>query len=612
MDKFLIAGLSILYHMTKEELRQFILNNFPMKNGRFTGDVERYCKRRWTDVYDAIVQSSEYEKFSDKAYCIIEGGEHRCLQCNALIPFTWEKREHKYCSRKCMAASEEWRRLYKESCIERYGVDNCLKSDEVQAKRKATCVEKYGHENPFGSDIIKDKIKSTMLEKYGVTSPIQNEEIRHKTEETCIKRYGSSNPFGSALVQAKSRETMILKYGHAHALQVEELREKARQSSLRNWGTENPMSSPEVMHRSLCGRAGVPYSDNPYSAVLKKYGISSNIEPTLIVPTKYGELPKEIIEAQVNGTVTIELLKKHYSDYRHAAYKLGIELDGNITIPHQMVCDILDKHGVEYITNTRSVIKPKELDIWIPEHNVGIEVNGLYWHCTDIPITDKRHLEKFELARSLGIKLLQITDADILNKPELIESMILSKLGKLPESIMARKCAIVGLSISEANEFYSRWHYQGKTTIAARSIALLYDNEIVALLSCTMKGKECRIERYACKPFANVVGGYSKLESRLIKLEMPERLVTFSLGLISDGSLYSRNGYETEGYATKPEWYVSDNKLLMNRQRFMKHKMPKLFGEGFSPDKTEWENIIDNGLRLYFGAGITKWVKEIL
>ena len=511
-----------------------------------------------------------------------------------------------------MAASEEWRRLYKESCLEKYGVDNCLRSDEVQAKRKATCVEKYGHENPFGSDIVKDKVKSTMLEKYGVASPIQNEEIRQKTEDTCMKRYGASNPFGSELVRAKSKETMNAKYGFAHSMQIEQFKEKARQTSLRNWGTEYPMSNTEVMHRSLCGRAGVPYSDNPYSAVLKKYGISSYNEPTLIVGTKYrSELPKEVIEAQVNGTVTLELLKKHYSDYGKAARKLGIILDGNITKPHQMVCEMLDKHGVEYITNTRSIIKPKELDIWVPEHNVVIEVNGLYWHCTDIPITDKRHLEKFELARRHGIKLLQITDADIINKPELIESMILSKLGKLPESIMARKCAIVGLSITEANEFYSRWHYQGKTTIAAKSISLLHDNEIVALLSYTMKGKECRIERYACKPFTNVVGGYSKLESRLIKLERPERLVTFSLGLISDGSLYSRNGYETEGYATKPEWYVSNNKSLMNRQRFMKHKMPRLFGGGFNPDKTEWENIIDNGLRLYFGAGITKCVKEI-
>ena len=140
---------------------------------------------------------------------------------------------------------------------------------------------------------------------------------------------------------------------------------------------------------------------------------------------------------------------------------------------------------------------------------------------------------------------------------------------------------------------------------------MLYDNDIVALLSYTIRNNECRIERYACKPFTNVVGGYSKLESRLIKLERPERLVTFSLGLISDGSLYSMNGYKTEGYATKPEWYVSDNKALMNRQRFMKHKMPKIFGAGFSPDKTEWENIINNGLRLYFGAGITKWVKEL-
>ena len=41
----------------------------------------------------------------------------------------------------------------------------------------------------------------------------------------------------------------------------------------------------------------------------------------------------------------------------------------------------------------------------------------------------------------------------------------------------------------------------------------------------------------------------------------------------------------------------------MNRQRFMKHKMPAIFGAGFNPDKTEWENVIANGLMLFSEQG---------
>ena len=108
----------------------------------------------------------------------------------------------------------------------------------------------------------------------------------------------------------------------------------------------------------------------------------------------------------------------------------------------------------------------------------------------------------------------------------------------------------------------------------------------------------------------NVVGGYSKLETAITKAHDISTFVTFSLGLISDGDVYAKNGYVTPGYATTPEWYVTDYKNLYNRQRFMKSKLHKMLGDKFDPNKTERENILLNGFRLYFGAGITKWIKD--
>jgi len=309
-------------------------------------------------------------------------------------------------------------------------------------------------------------------------------------------------------------------------------------------------------------------------------------------------------------TKSVNELAQHYGCWpgpvRDCLKRLGIFVPDTFTQPERAISNILNKYNIEHEIHNRSIIAPKELDIWIPSHNIGIEVNGLYWHSTQVPKVDRRHVDKFNHCMNVGIKLIQFTDADVANKPELIESMILSKLGLLPNRIMARKCSITEIGIKQANQFYAKWHYQGQTTNAAKSLALIHDNEVVALLSYTTKGDITRIERYACKPFTNVVGGYSKLEKRV----PGDALVTFSLGLISDGSVYRKNGYETEGYATKPEFYITDGFELMNRQRFMKHKMPAIFGAGFNPDKTEWENVIANGLMLFFGAGITKWVKK--
>lgn len=193
---------------------------------------------------------------------------------------------------------------------------------------------------------------------------------------------------------------------------------------------------------------------------------------------------------------------------------------------------------------------------------------------------------------------MQLTDADIMTRPNLIKSMLSAKLG-LNERIYARKCAITEIPIREANKLFDQWHYQGQTTNSAKVLALIYQHEVVAMLAYRIQQDKIIIDRYASKLDTTVVGGYSKLEKCLPNL----RKEIFSLGLISDGSLYASSGYHTPGYATSPEFYITDGCKLVDRQQAK-------FGAGFDPDKTEWENVISNGLRLYFGAGITKWIKE--
>ena len=273
--------------------------------------------------------------------------------------------------------------------------------------------------------------------------------------------------------------------------------------------------------------------------------------------------------------------------------------------PERLMLDILDKHNIGYEQHNRQLLQGKELDIYIPAHNLAIEINGVYWHTTT-ERNCKRHLDKFNTAHQHNIKLLQFTDIDILHKPTLIESMILARCGLSPNRIMARKCNVIDVPITQANYLFELWHYQGKTVVSAKVKALLHDNEIIALLAYTVKDDTTRIERFACKPFHHVVGAYTKLEAQI----PGNTLVTFSLGLISDGALYRTNGYVSNGYNQDPEFYVYDGMQLHNRQRYMKHKLPKLFPNNFNPALSEHNNIVANGLTFYYGAGITNWVKH--
>jgi ribosomal protein L33 len=54
-------------------------------------------------------------------------------------------------------------------------------------------------------------------------------------------------------------------------------------------------------------------------------------------------------------------------------------------------------------SNSRKIIPPKEIDIYIPELKVGIEFNGDYWH---LQHSLEYHLMKYNMAKEKGIELL--------------------------------------------------------------------------------------------------------------------------------------------------------------------------------------------------------------
>lgn len=85
----------------------------------------------------------------------------------------------------------------KQTWLEKYGVDNPMKSNVVQNRSKQTCLEKYGTEYFLNSDEYMsqktkylDKAKQTCLEKYGGLNSMSDEDVKNKVKQTCLERYG--------------------------------------------------------------------------------------------------------------------------------------------------------------------------------------------------------------------------------------------------------------------------------------------------------------------------------------------------------------------------------------------------------------------------------------
>ena len=94
---------------------------------------------------------------------------------------------------------------------------------------------------------------------------------------------------------------------------------------------------------------------------------------------------------------------------------------------------------LKYITNDRKILKGKELDIYIPSHKLAIECNGCYWH-SQYP--KEYHYNKFISCKEKEIQLVTVWEDQILNNPEKIESLILSKLGIYERRLYARECSV--------------------------------------------------------------------------------------------------------------------------------------------------------------------------
>jgi hypothetical protein len=63
---------------------------------------------------------------------------------------------------------DESKEKKKQSCLEKYGVENVMQSPQVKEKSKETCLENWGVENVMQSPIVKEKSKQTLLENWGV------------------------------------------------------------------------------------------------------------------------------------------------------------------------------------------------------------------------------------------------------------------------------------------------------------------------------------------------------------------------------------------------------------------------------------------------------------
>lgn len=277
---------------------------------------------------------------------------------------------------------------------------------------------------------------------------------------------------------------------------------------------------------------------------------------------------------------------------------------------------ITNELGIQNVVrNSRKLLSGNlEVDIYLPDHQLGVEMNGLYWHAHDKISDSAYHKRKADYAKKAGIKLYQFYDIEWQSKTDIIKSMISHAVGNY-QKIHARKTKIVEVPQKVANEFLERNHIQGQTNSRLHLGLECMDGELVSLMSFTKsrfnKNVEWELSRFCSKLGCSVVGGASKLFHHFTTTRSPQSIVSYADRRISEGGLYEILGFKTKETVSPSYYYFYDvgERQLIRKEHFRHSKLPQIMGLEYDPNQTEFQNTSRiPGLRRIYDCGKYRFI----
>lgn len=427
---------------------------------------------------------------------------------------------------------------------------------------KKTNLEKLGVEYPFQSSLIQEKGKESCLEKYGVEYYNQTEESKKIHKKTVSERYGVENISQINAVKKKKEQLNINKLTYAKSLNLINVDELAKKFN-RNEGVI--IDDIRLLNLKI-----IKFNNDT-----RFYIEESNLPILSDFFSKTDECGKSYSEKEL-----VDFVKSIYSD--------------------------------EIMENTKRIIPPKELDIYIPKMKLAIEYNGLYWH--DENHVDKNyHLTKTNMCNEKGIDLIHVFEDDWLERKEIVKSMIASRLGVYKEKIFARKCQIKEIEKDQAKIFFDENHLQG-FAYGDLYLGLMFNNELIQCICINKKGwhdGNVELTRMVTKLNTQVIGGFSKLMKHISDYIEYKSITSYVYKAWFNGKGYIESGFKIVK-ENNPSYSYVVNGRRVHKSHFRKDKIKKMFERGelkfYNSNKTEHENMIENKIYRIYDCGSVEMI----
>jgi predicted Zn-ribbon and HTH transcriptional regulator len=533
--------------------------------------VNSLAKHLRNNIHGITIQEY-YDKFLKKE------GEGVC-RMHGVIPFckgmthfhNFTKGYAIFCSTKCMRACPEVNQKIENTTLRRFGVKNASQSEDIKKKKEDTCLEHYGVKYGAQSKIVQSKIENTCLEKYGVNHPSQHPEIKNKQKQKHFEKYGNY-AFLQEYVKAKN-PFLDIKF-QKEKIQSIEGRAKIKRTRIYNYWKKMEVV---LKYLNLEHLGTFQNEANRFSRFKCKICGYEFDTKSVYLTQGYGRCPKCYPRSTSVGETS---LKKFIEN-------LGFTIEAN----------------------TRQIIAPYELDIFIPSANIAIEYNGLMWHSEEHGKDKNYHLRKLTLCQEKNIRLIQIFEDEWIFKRNIVEERLCQILHKSCKiKVGARKCNIEEIG-TEANDFLNKNHLQGKDNSVVR-IGAFYNFQLLAVMTFShgspAKGGlgvsqyTWELNRYCCNKNYHIPGIASKLLSYFKRNYKWDMIYSYADRRWSDGDLYYKLNFNLDHITPPNYWYARAMKRVHRFNFRKKPEEPK--------DVPEWVLRAQQGYFRIWDCGHLKFI----
>lgn len=335
---------------------------------------ENYMKTRprlskyLLERYDDTMFKEGYNPYVEIVYRILHHIDKRpvCPTCGKPVNFkNGTDGFRDFCCHLCVNRYEGTKDKIKQTCLEKFGYTNALKSPEIRKKMEETNLERYGARNVYQSEEIKEKIKKTHIERLGVEYPMQSKEVMDKARKTCIEKYGVDRPSKCSEIVEKGKQTNLKKYGYTSALASPEKRKQIENTNMEKYGVKYATMLPE-------------YQAKQRATNLERFGTEYYVQ------SKEGRKRNRAYwDSEEAKQAVVERMKKVSSNrYKNTAGE---------RIIYQALCLIYDKDNI--VQQYRSKEYPFICDFYIKSKNLYIEYQGSQYHQDHLYTGSERDLE---------------------------------------------------------------------------------------------------------------------------------------------------------------------------------------------------------------------------